>query len=253
LTARLDPARTRALLLDIEGTSTPVDFVYLTLFPFARARVGEFLDRHHASNDVAAEIEVLRRERDAEANHISGVPPWREDTASERTESAAAFVRWLIDHDRKLTALKSLQGRIWEAGYRSGELRGPVYPDVPPAFARWRRQGRTIAIFSSGSVLAQKLLFTHSTAGDLTSFIGGYFDTTTGPKKEETSYLRIAAALSLAPGQVLYVSDVVAELDAARRTGMQTALCVRGETREASACSDTAAHPVVHSFDPVFP
>ena len=132
-----------------------------------------------------------------------------------------------MDQDRKSTGLKSLQGKIWEEGYRSGELKGEVYPDVLPALERWRKQGIDIAIFSSGSVQAQRSLFRNSVAGDLTRFIRAYFDTTTGPKREPESYGRIAAALERSPPEVLFVSDIAAELDAARAAGMQTALCVR--------------------------
>ena len=153
-----------------------------------------------------------------------------------------------MDRDRKSTGLKSLQGKIWEAGYRSGELRGEVYEDVPRAFARWKEQQRIIAIFSSGSVLAQRLLFAHSTAGDLTGYLQAYFDTTTGAKQEAESHRRIAEALQSQPPEILFLSDVVAELDAARLAGMQTALCVRAELSPPAG-----AHPVIHAFDEVFP
>jgi enolase-phosphatase E1 len=132
-----------------------------------------------------------------------------------------------MDQDRKTTALKSLQGRIWAEGYDAGRLCGQVYDDVPPALARWAAAGRRVAIFSSGSVLAQKLLFGHSDHGDLTRFLSGYFDTTTGPKGEAGSYRRIAEALGEPPGAGLFVSDAVAELDAARTAGFATALAVR--------------------------
>ncbi len=115
------------------------------------------------------------------------------------------YALWLMERDRKSTPLKSLQGKIWEAGYLSGELRGKLYPDVAPAFRRWRAQGRRMAIFSSGSVLAQKLLFAHSPAGDLASFISAYFDTTTGPKQDAESYGRIAAALGFPPAEMLAI------------------------------------------------
>lgn len=158
--------------------------------------------------------------------------------------SVAAYVRWLIDRDRKSTGLKSLQGKMWEEGYRAGELLGVVFPDVPPALERWRRQGLDIAIFSSGSVQAQRDLFAHSTAGNLTRFIRAYFDTTTGPKTAAHSYARIAATLERAPSEVLFLSDVGAELDAARAAGMQTALCIRSPE-----VAPSSGHPVVHTFD----
>jgi len=150
-----------------------------------------------------------------------------------------------MDRDRKSTGLKSLQGKIWEEGYRAGDLKGEVYPDVPPALERWRRQGIDIAIFSSGSVQAQRSLFTNTAAGDLTRFIRAYFDTTTGPKTAPHSYARIAAALERSPSHVLFLSDVGAELDAALTAGMRTALCVRTPGLTPSA----GAHPVIRGFD----
>jgi enolase-phosphatase E1 len=150
-----------------------------------------------------------------------------------------------MDQDRKSTGLKSLQGKIWEEGYRSGELKSEVYPDVPPALERWKRQGIQVAIFSSGSVQAQRSLFRSTPAGDLTRFIQAYFDTTTGPKREPRSYQVIAQALELSPSDVLFVSDIQAELDAALAAGMQTALCVRG----AGPAPVASPHPAIHTFD----
>ena len=236
------PDPPRAILLDIEGTTTPVDFVTRVLFPYARERVADFLTRRGAEPDVRADLAGLRAEREADERGGATPPAWREDAP---TDSAVAYVRWLMDRDRKSTALKSLQGRIWEEGYRAGHLRGQVYPDVPRAFARWRAQGRDLAIFSSGSVLAQQLLFSGSEAGDLTPAIRAFFDTTTGAKGDPESYRKIAAALGQAPGAVLFLSDVIAELDAARGAGMSTALCVRAG--EAPATD----HRVVRSFDEV--
>jgi len=230
-----------ALLLDVEGTTTPLRFVQAVLFPYARAHAEEFL-RRAAAAETQAFIASLRAEHAADGG---GPPPWR---AGDDLRSALEYAFWLMDRDRKSTALKALQGRVWEEGYRSGALRGEVYPDVPVAFARWRRQGRDIAIFSSGSVLAQKLIFGCSTAGDLRPYIRAYFDTTTGRKREADSYRRIAAALQRSPAEVLFVSDVVEELDAARAAGMQTALCVREGDAPAGG-----AHLVVHDLEAVCP
>jgi enolase-phosphatase E1 len=236
--SRPGPDRAAAVrLLDIEGTTTPLRFVHDVLFPYARAHAEEFL-RRAAPAEAHELVSALRAEHEGDGD---GPPPWR---AGEELRSAALYVFWLMDRDRKSTALKSLQGRIWQEGYRSGALRGEVYPDVPVAFARWRRQGRDIAIFSSGSVLAQKLLFGHSTAGDLTPCLRAYFDTTTGPKRETGSYLRIATALERAPADVLFVSDAASELDAARVAGMHTALCVRE-----GAVPAGASHEVVRDFE----
>ena len=248
---RLYPARSigapqltnaHVVLLDIEGTTTPIEFVHQVLFPYARARAREFLRSHASDEDVRADVGLLRREHASERPRPADLPPW--DLADELT-SAEAFVYWLMDRDRKSTGLKSLQGKIWEAGYRAGELKGKgeVYADVRPALARWRDGGKRIAIFSSGSVQAQRNLFANTTAGDLSAFLSGYFDTTTGPKRDMHSYQRIAAELRCRPEEVLFVSDVPAELDAARGAGMRTALCVRG------AAPDTEnGHPVIHTF-----
>ena len=236
----------RALLLDIEGTTTPIEFVSKTLFPFAAARVEGFLREHSDNPETKQIIADLRQTWSGAA--AAGAPVWIETTPEEKLSSAAAYVRWLIARDSKITALKSLQGKIWGAGYRDGQLKGAVYPDVGPAFARWRSQGRRIAIFSSGSVLAQKLLFAHSTAGDLSSCLDAYFDTTTGPKREATSYRKIAAALELEPPQVLFVSDVAAELDAAAATRMRTMHSLRPGT----PLPDGPIHASIDSFEQLF-
>jgi enolase-phosphatase E1 len=188
---------------------------------------------------VAEDVARLREENAADVARGEGAP----SLGAGSVEEIDAYVRWLMDRDRKSTALKALQGRIWEVGYESGDLRGEVYDDVPGGFRRWRESGRRVAIFSSGSVLAQRLLFRHSTAGDLTLLLAGHFDTTTGPKREAHSYALVADRLGVSPASVLFVSDVAEELDAARAAGMDTALCAR----DASPAS--AAHRVIRSFD----
>lgn len=228
---------TRAILLDIEGTTTPIAFIQQVLFPFARLRLHDFLARHADDPAVRTDVALLRAEYAAESAQSPDLPPWNPE----------AYVYWLMDRDRKSTGLKALQGRIWEEGYRSGELkgRGEVYPDVRPALERWHRAGKTVAIFSSGSVQAQRNLFANTTAGDLSAFLSSYFDTTTGPKREAHSYREIAAALGQPTNAVLFVSDVSAELDAARSAGMGTALCVRDTARSDESPTD---HPRIHSF-----
>lgn len=244
-------------MLDIEGTTTPIDFVYKVLFSYARSHVKDFLARHGSSQELLPLIGQLLDER--AADQCRGLyPPAIQSTScrGEIHESPSAidtvvdYVYWLMDQDRKSTPLKSLQGKIWEVGYRSGELRGEVFSDVPPAMERWRRRKKEIAIFSSGSVLAQKLLFAHTADGDLTKFIQAYFDTTTGPKVDPASYRRIATALGRPTSEIAFVSDVAAELDASRVAGMQTALCVRPGNRSQPP---PGWHPTIHTFEGLFP
>jgi len=238
-------ASTFCYLLDIEGTTTPVDFVYKTLFPFAAERVDGYLRRHLGEPETMSLLEDLRRAHAAEWTDHPAIGPWLRRTSEEEIVSATRYVRHLITQDRKVTPLKTLQGKIWEEGYRSGDLLGTVYEDVPRAFMRWRADGKHIAIFSSGSVLAQKLLFGHSNEGDLTKYIEAHFDTTTGPKREAKSYSAIAGALRAESGNVLFVSDVEAELDAAKEAGIQTALMIRPGAAEAT----NARHATIKSFD----
>lgn len=217
----------RAVLLDIEGTTTPISFVHQILFSYARLHVRNFLAEHFDSAEVLADLAKLRQEHAVDLEQGLNPPELVEGTCAAEIDSLVAYVNWLIDRDRKSTGLKSLQGKIWKEGYRNGTLKAQVFADVSPAFARWRHAGLSINIFSSGSSLAQKLLFAHTEAGDLTNFIDNYFDTAVGSKQDSDSYQRIAAALNLRASEVLYISDVVGELDAAKATGMQTLLCVR--------------------------
>lgn len=214
------------ILLDIEGTTTPIAFVTATLVPYARAHIRSYLERNGDSSQYTTLLEAFRREHAADAQARQPVPPWTGSGLAARA-SVEAYAEWLMSHDRKSPALKELQGYIWEDGYKSGDLVAPVYPDVPPAFERWRSAGETIAIFSSGSVLAQRWLFRCTTAGDLTPYLEWYFDTATGPKQDPGSYARIARETSQAPADVLFISDVVAELNAARAAGMRTTLSIR--------------------------
>lgn len=209
----------RSILLDIEGTTTPIAFVKDVLFPFARRNAAPFLAAHQHEPEVQADLALLTEERALE--RAGNAPP-----------DPLPYLFWLMDADRKSTALKSLQGRIWKGGYESGALVGEVYPDVAPALARFRDAGILVSIFSSGSVLAQRLLFAHTTAGDLRPFVKAWFDTTTGGKREAESYASIASALGCAPGDILFVSDVAEELDAASEAGMDVALCLRPGTPE---------------------
>ena len=225
--------RRRGILLDIEGTTTPIAFVYDVLFPFARQNAAEYLE-HTVEN-----LGTLKSEYGEDVKTGLNPPPW--------SDVPIDYVRWLMNQDRKSTGLKQLQGRIWEKGYREGTLKGEVFPDVPPALERWRAEEIDVRIFSSGSVLAQKLLFSSTAAGDLTRLLKGHFDTTTGPKADPQSYRRIAARFALAPSEIVFVSDITRELDAARIAGLQTILCVR----PGNAAQDPNGHPSIRSFDEI--
>ncbi|MDT4953613.1 MAG: enolase-phosphatase [Acidobacteriota bacterium] len=237
------------ILLDIEGTTTPIDFVYQILFPYARERLKDFITRHRADEEVRSIVSDLFAEHAQDKS--TDLPPLRysDNLDEEQIEAIAAYCHWLMRHDRKLTPLKTLQGKIWEEGYRSGELKSEVFPDVLPNLRRWREQGKTVCIYSSGSVLAQKLLFAHTGQGDLTKFVHDFFDTNVGHKTEQGSYTRIAGLLGK-PSEILFISDVVAELDAAQAAGFQTLLCVRpGNPQQ----PDSSVHDIIHTFDDVLP
>lgn len=235
----------RAILLDIEGTTTPIAFVTKRLFPYARTHLTSYLNSHRAA--CADVIDRLRAERHQEADESP--PSWSDASEEARIRSATEYVDWLMDRDRKSPALKELQGRIWKDGYRSGELLGEVFPDIPVALERWHRLGIPVGIFSSGSVLAQRLLFRHSSFGDLTSFLRWHFDTAVGAKGEPESYTRIASTVGEAPEHILFVSDIVRELDAARAAGMQTRL----SERPGNAVTPRHDHAIVRSFDEIAP
>jgi enolase-phosphatase E1 len=220
----------RAVLLDIEGTTSSVQFVYEVLFPFARRELHDFLSRRWGDADVARACEMM---------------PGNNTTQ----EGVAAEAIRLMDGDVKATGLKELQGLIWQEGYAAGRLTSHVYPDVAPALRRWAEQGLDLRIFSSGSVAAQKVFFAHTDAGDLLPLFHGHYDTTTGPKREAESYRRIAADMKLPTTAILFLSDVLAELDAAAEAGMRTGLVVRPGNAPVTAGH---AHPVMTDFGQVY-
>jgi enolase-phosphatase E1 len=217
----------RAVLLDIEGTVTPISFVHDTLFPYARAHLKRFLVESFDLPEVHADLTTLSEEQagDCEEFRQPAIP--RNGGKTETIEATVTYVNHLIDLDRKSPGLKSLQGKMWKAGYDDGSLKSPVYTDVVDVFETWHKAGISINIFSSGSVLAQRLLFAKTDAGDLTPYINHYFDTTVGKKVEAESYHRIAAELALSAHKIVFISDVVAELEAARAANMQALLCIR--------------------------
>jgi enolase-phosphatase E1 len=212
----------RLYLLDVEGTVAPLTLTTEVLFPYARKHLAEFLKLNLRQPDIQDDLKLLAEENRAELSEES--PTFGVEIRNELY--ARAYLMWLMDRDRKSTALKSLQGKIWKVGFGSGELKGTLFEDVPGAFTRWSARGK-VAIYSSGSVEAQKLLFGHSNYGDLTPMIAGYFDTRTGAKGDAASYAAIAKAMEVEPGDSMFFSDVVRELDAAREAGFGTRLVVR--------------------------
>ena len=217
----------KAILTDIEGTTSSIDFVHQTLCPYARAHLRKFLAAR--GNDAA-----VRREL-AEVMRIEG----RELTP----DAAATVLEGWIDADKKVTPLKALQGMIWRQGYEAGELKGHVYPDTPEYLRKWHARGLRLYVYSSGSVEAQKLIFGHTAHGDLTPLFSGYFDTRVGGKKEAQSYRTILRDTGIPGPDMLFLSDVGEELDAARAAGMKTCQLLRDDKARAAT-----AHPQAKCF-----
>lgn len=238
----------RGFLLDIEGTTTPIAFVYQVLFPFVRAHLTDYLRRNINSEELRRDLSMLRDDYSRDLKQEPAPPEWVDQPLQAHVESVAHYISWLMDRDRKSTGLKSLQGKLWQQGYVRGELKGQMFPDVPPALRYWNSRNLDVRIFSSGSVLAQKLLFAYTEVGDLTGFLRGYFDTTLGPKTSEKSYQRITNEFHLPASEVLFISDATVELDAAKRAGMQTLWCVRPANPPAP---DRHDHGVISSFSEI--
>jgi len=239
----------RLLLLDIEGTTTPVDFVYKTLFPYASQKLETFLREHERNPEIRNLMEEMREQQELDLRNGLEPPPWKSDSEEERLRACVAYGLWLIERDSKCTPLKLLEGKIWQRGYECGEIKGEVYADVPAAFERWKRQKRIICIYSSGSALAQRLLFRSTSYGDLTDHISLYFDTRVGAKAEPDSYCRIAGSFAHRPERFLFISDALKEIEAARGAGMRTLLCERLEQSDAAGGRPDA----IHDFQGIFP
>lgn len=215
----------KAIVTDIEGTTSSIDFVQQVLFPYARLHMRAFL-REQAGND---EVQRLLAEVEQVENRDLSL-----------SEAADVLERW-IDEDRKLTPLKALQGMIWRRGYEAGELKGHVYADTPAALRGWQASGLRLYVYSSGSVEAQKLIFGYTEHGDLTPLFSGYFDTRVGGKRESQSYRNILQQIGLPGEQVLFLSDIGEELDAAQAAGMKTCQLLRDERTRAAPAHAPAA------------
>lgn len=221
----------RAIVTDIEGTTSAIDFVHNVLFPYAKERLPTFV---RANGELAAVSQAL-----ADTAELSGLP------ADNHDALITQLLQWIAE-DKKVTPLKSLQGLIWERGYREGDYQAHIYPDAAERLRQWHDQGLALYVYSSGSIYAQKLFFEFSLAGNLLPLFSGHFDTTTGPKQAPASYRAICNALGLPAEEILFLSDVVAELDAAAATGMQTIHVVRPE--DGTLANPRQQHRKVASF-----
>ncbi|MES2818908.1 MAG: acireductone synthase [Pseudomonadota bacterium] len=221
----------KAILTDIEGTTSAVSFVFEVLFPYAARHLPDYVRAHAGEPAVAAQLDAVRAE--------SG------EAQADLARVIDILQGWIAE-DRKATPLKALQGMIWAQGYRAGELKGHVYPDAVQALKDWKQAGYRLYVYSSGSIQAQQLIFGFSEGGDLTPLFSGYFDTTSGPKREAGSYARIAAQIGCPSDEILFLSDIVEELDAAREAGLRTV----GLAREGG---QLPGHPCVASFAAIDP
>ena len=210
----------RAVVTDIEGTTSSLSFVKDVLFPYARVHMAAFVRDHAQDPRVAPQLDAVRRE--------AGDPGLPQEAVIDR------LIAW-IDQDRKITPLKTLQGMIWENGYRNGDFQGHIYADAERTLRDWHARGIALYVYSSGSVQAQKLLFAHTGFGDLTPLFDGYFDTTVGGKQDSDSYRAIAASIGVVPAEILFLSDVQAELDAAAAAGCRTLWLVREDSPDPQA------------------
>ncbi|MGB0732813.1 MAG: acireductone synthase [Pontibacterium sp.] len=221
----------KAILTDIEGTTTDINFVHKVLFPYARKHLPAFVRDHAADEAVAREIAEVRATLNQPDADVEAV--------------IDQLLAW-IDSDTKATPLKTLQGLIWMKGYREQDFTGHVYPDAKAGLDRWKAQGLSLYVFSSGSVKAQQLIFGYSDFGDMCPLFSGYFDTKTGAKREAQAYVTIASNIGLPANEILFLSDITQELDAAKAAGMQTCLLVRGEQPE-----NIQGHPQAANFDEI--
>ncbi len=220
----------KAIVTDIEGTTSSISFVHDVLFPYAREHIAEFIKAHAEDSNVVSHINDVRQQAGPGID-LDGV--------------IAQLIQW-IDEDKKVTPLKAIQGLIWETGYNNGDFHGHIYRDAYENLMKWHEQGIKLYVYSSGSVYAQKLLFGHTEYGDLNSLFSGNFDTQIGAKMETSSYQSIVKQLDVPAEQILFLSDIEKELDAARSAGMKTCWLVRD-----ADIDEDASHAQVESFDKI--
>ena len=243
------PTPIRHVVLDIEGTTCPVDFVSEVLFPYAQANLFPFLTSHQTEEPIRAlllEVEAaLLQDPSPIAGALRSEAPSPAVQGSLDLNTLCSYLVWLIQNDRKITPLKDLQGRIWDEGYQQGDLIAPLFSDVPRALKRWHNKGIGLSVYSSGSVQAQKLLYGHTDSGDLSPVFSHWFDTRTGAKNDPESYRIIASTLNIQAEQVLFISDAINELVAAEQAGMAVIFSLRPGNPQ----QDPQNHRFIQSFD----
>lgn len=213
----------KAIVTDIEGTTSSIRFVHDVLFPYAKAHIPEYVRTHDVA-DILGEVRAMENKPDLSTEGL-----------------IETLLRWIAE-DRKITPLKTLQGMVWEEGYKAGAFKGHIYDDAAEALSQWFSQGLKIYVYSSGSVAAQKLLYGYSEKGDLTPLFSGYFDTTTGPKLEASSYTKIATSIGFKPSDILFLSDHAGEIEAAQKAGYQVVLVDRDAIKSDAAHSFSDIH-----------
>ncbi|KAK3834598.1 MAG: HAD-like domain-containing protein [Linnemannia gamsii] len=237
---------------DIEGTTTPIVFVKENLFPYVTSKLADFLQRNWSSEEMKSAVEALRIQAakdvvDGIANAITIATESAEVTAEKVQQDVIATIGWQMKIDRKIGALKAFQGYMWREGYANGDLKGALYMDVIPAFDHWKAEGKKLYIYSSGSIPAQKLLFGYSEKGDLLHYFAGHYDTTIGLKVQAESYTKIAADIGVPPARILFLSDNIHEIVAAKKAGFQTVVTDRPGNEPLSA-EERESNIVVKSF-----
>ncbi|KAF9322690.1 Enolase-phosphatase E1 [Podila minutissima] len=244
-----------AVVSDIEGTTTPIVFVKENLFPYVTSKLTEFLKRNWAAEEMKTAIEDLRIQAAKDiADGLAEATPIAvesaEISADKVQQDVIACIGWQMKADRKIGALKAFQGYMWKEGYTNGDLKGEIYPDVIPSFDQWKSEGKKLYIYSSGSISAQKLLFGFSQSGDVLHYFAGHYDTTIGQKVEAESYTKIAKDIGLQPSKILFLSDNIHEIVAAKKAGLQAVVTDRPGNEPLTA-DERAANIVVKSFSDI--
>lgn len=216
------------LLLDIEGTTCPVSFVSDVLFPYASQQLEPYIEQHHKDADIKEILQSAIKEHNQDDNWLKGGSArGRLNDPNNDRQSIGHYLKHLISIDKKSTALKDLQGRIWNNGYACGDIVSTLFPEVAICLNEWRSMNLTLAVYSSGSIEAQQLLYKYTPSGDLRPLFSHWFDTHTGPKKEAMSYSTICKQMQVQPSEVLFISDSTVECDAAQRAGVETMFSLR--------------------------